>query len=81
MVAGRTKGIKQMNYIKKLENTVFDRGSVILAADQEIREFMAHLNSAKFQGEDLDGSRKDWISTNDVRSRLQNILNLLIVED
>lgn len=70
-----------MNYIKKLENTVFDRGSVILAADQEIREFMAHLNSSKFQGVDLDGTRKDWISTDDVRSRLQNILNLLSIEN
>ena len=70
-----------MNYIKKLENKVFDRGSIILAADQEIREFMAHLNSAKFQGEDFDGSRKDWISTNDVRSRIQTILSLLSIEE
>lgn len=70
-----------MNYIKKLENTIYDRGSIILAADQEIRDFMAHLNSAKFQGEDLDGSRKDWISTNDVRSRLQTILSLLSIEE
>lgn len=70
-----------MNYIKELENTIYDRGSIILAADQEIRDFMAHLNSAKFQGEDLDGSRKDWILTNDIRSRLQTILNLLSIEE
>lgn len=39
-----------------------------------IRDLLAHLDSAKFQGDEPDGGRRDWISTTDVNRRLQDTL-------
>lgn len=66
-----------MNYIKKLELTSNSQTNAIDSAKSEIYGIMYHLRSSKFQGEDLDGSRKDWISTKDVETRLQIILDKL----
>jgi hypothetical protein len=42
----------------------------------QITEFQGHLMGAKFQGTDADGSRKDWISTGDVSTFLDNLRTL-----
>ena len=67
-----------MNYIKSLETKVKDLELQISNAKQEIQEFRSHLAGAKFTGIDLDGSRKDWISTSDVNARLLNIYHHLL---
>lgn len=66
-----------MNYIKKLESLSNSQINTIDAAKAEIYGIMYHLRSSKLTGEDLDGGRKDWISTKDVETRLQIILDKL----
>lgn len=41
----------------------------------KIRQFRAELLTPKFVGVDSDGSRKDWMSTKDIDSRLLEIFN------
>lgn len=59
-----------MNYIHRLELEVADLRTKATAVEQEIHEFLAHLESSKFTGMEPDGSRKDWIAVGDVVSRL-----------
>lgn len=66
-----------MNYIKKLQQELNDLQTNNTNAETLIQEFRQHIRSDKFIGTDLDGSRKDWISTSDVEIRLQNILDSL----
>ena len=64
-----------MNYIKQLQAKVEHLESERDTLRSDIKDFLSFLGtSRKFQGEDLDGSRKDWISTGDAITRLQNIL-------
>jgi hypothetical protein len=69
-----------MNYITRLQQENADKQNVIRAARIEIEEFRLHLLSAKFQGLDVDGTRKDWIATGDVLRRLESIMQALPLE-
>ena len=62
-----------MNYILALQNELFAARAVLRAKDAVVEEFRCHLAGPKFQGLDLDGGRKDWIATADVRAWLQRI--------
>ncbi len=62
-----------MNYIKKLQSDLEAKTAELAAKIAMITAFQAHIASAKFQGTDADGSRKDWISTADVGTWLRNI--------
>ena len=62
-----------MNYIKQLQQDNRIYANQINQADHAINNFRVFLNSDKFNGVDLDGSRKDWISVDDVRRELELI--------
>ena len=62
-----------MNYIKQLQQDNRIYANQINQADHAINNFRVFLNSDKFKGVDLDGSRKDWISVDDVRRELELI--------
>ena len=62
-----------MNYILALQNELSAARAVLRAKDAVVEEFRCHLAGPKFQGLDLDGGRKDWIATADVRAWLQRI--------
>ena len=55
-----------MNYIKTLQAIGDERGQRLADLHQQIEWMRGHLLSPKFQGEDPDGSRRDWIATADV---------------
>lgn len=62
-----------MNYILALQNELSATRAVLRAKEAVVEEFRCHLAGPKFQGLDLDGARKDWIATADVRAWLQRI--------
>jgi len=62
-----------MNYIKKLQRENEEMRHRLDAIMQEVQAFRAELLTHKFTGVDLDGGRKDWMSTSDIDSRLQDI--------
>jgi hypothetical protein len=62
-----------MNYILALQSELSATRAALRAKDAVIEEFRCHLAGSKFQGLDLDGARKDWIATGDVRAWLQRI--------
>jgi len=64
-----------MNYIKRLENNLACSERKLENGEAAIQDFRRFLQSEKFQGIDLDGGRKDWISTKDVEERLRIILD------
>lgn len=64
-----------MNYIKRLESSLACSERNLENGEAAIQEFRRFLQSDKFQGVDLDGGRKDWISTKDVEERLRIILD------
>lgn len=66
-----------MNYIHSLQAANAELQSRLDSALSEIAEFKSHLALPKFQGTDSDGSRKDWIATQDVLRRVANINNIL----
>ena len=59
-----------MNYIKQLQADNNTLANQINNTDHAINEFRIFLNSPKFTGTDLDGSRKDYINTSDVLAEL-----------
>ena len=61
--------------IKDLEAKILERDAVIAVVVNELMALRAHLCSDKFTGLDLDGARKDWISTKDVDTRLLDIIS------
>lgn len=64
-----------MNVIQRLRaDNAMLRTQVAAYADG-FAALRAHLDSSKFKGADLDGERKDWISTEDVRRWLAVIEN------
>jgi hypothetical protein len=65
------------NYIKRLERENAEKTAEIARLEQELRDFDKHCNSAKFKGVEADGSRRDWIATGDVHSRIERILQPL----
>ena len=66
-----------MNYIKQLEQTNKEKLEVIDNACKRLQEFRAFLLTDKFTGISADGSRLDWIATNDVDRMLQEVHDLL----
>lgn len=62
-----------MNYIERLQTENKELKGQLEQIKSELDSFRIFLNSAKFQGFESDGSRKDWISTNDVQNRLKEI--------
>jgi len=65
------------NYIKQLENEVAALSKALKNAESELDLFIAFLHSPKFSGVESDGSRKDWIATGDVISRMRELKNAL----
>ena len=65
------------NYITQLKGITEEQKTRIGLAEKALVDFRCHLQSPKFKGVDLDGSRKDWIATNDVDSRICEILDIL----
>ena len=65
------------NYIKRLERENAEKAVEITRLVQELRDFDTHCNTAKFKGVEEDGSRRDWIATGDVHSRIERILQPL----
>lgn len=63
----------RQNYIHRLQSSVRELEQTIAAYSQGIADLRAHLQSAKFQGIDQDGDRKDWIATADVLRWLDGI--------
>lgn len=62
-----------MNHIHRLQNDVADLSGQILRRAERIREFREHLASPKFNAEQADGSRGDWIAVADVQRWLRYI--------
>jgi acid stress-induced BolA-like protein IbaG/YrbA len=71
-----------VNYIHALQNRVADleRAAAVRQANIQgwLHDFRAHLISAKFQGQDPDGSRRDWIATADVNRWLDTLREHLV---
>jgi hypothetical protein len=59
-----------MNYIQQLQTDIEILSNDAIAKTDRIREFRAHLLSAKFHPIQEDGSRGDWIATSDVMNWL-----------
>jgi hypothetical protein len=59
-----------MNYIHQLQTDIETLHADAATRADRIREFRAHLLSAKFHPIQQDGSRGDWISTGDVMNWL-----------
>ena len=62
-----------MNYINQMKADIDRLNEEDNARAARIREFRAHLLSAKFHPIQQDGSRGDWISTSDVMNWLRYI--------
>ena len=65
-----------MNYIKALQAENSELKRQISEQNKEIDAFISFLHSEKFQGQESDGGRKDWISTGDVLSFLRVLRSL-----
>lgn len=63
-----------MNYIKQLENSNAALRQELKVLHDNLHDLRAHLQSAKFQGVDLNGDRKDWIATNDVDLKIREAI-------
>ena len=61
------------NYILRLRSRVEELEAKLQQAEAWKQDFRVHLASAKFQGTDPDGSRRDWIATGDVAARLAHL--------
>jgi putative heme iron utilization protein len=68
-----------MNYIKRLQRDTEEAKRRLAKLETEIQEFRAYvLQSPKFTGVDIDGGRKDWISTSDLDQYLQRFHSISI---
>lgn len=65
-----------MNYILRLEDEVKANAELILALRGALREIKAKALSPKHQGVAPDGSRNDWIASNDVVRWVDEALKL-----
>jgi hypothetical protein len=63
-----------MNYIKRLEKENSDLKKALVDVGSAVHGFKAELDAPKFNGVESDGGRKDWMSTQDIRDRLDRIL-------
>jgi hypothetical protein len=55
-----------MNHIRALTERAARAEAALVAKDEAIARFRAHLAGPKFQGIETDGGRKDWIAVADV---------------
>ena len=63
-----------MHYSERLKEEANALRAIIAKHDEKLAQLICFLQtSPKFQGVDLDGSRKDWISTSDIVKKLQEI--------
>lgn len=62
-----------MNFIKQLQADRTEAEAKIAKTDDAISDTIAFLCGPKFVGVDLDGGRKDWISTGDMIRILQEV--------
>lgn len=63
-----------MNYIKKLQDETANLKLKVDFLENELSLFRSFLSeNPKFRGSDLDGSRKDWISTGDVIAWIEQV--------
>lgn len=62
-----------MNYIHSLQNEIVALNQDILTRANRIQEFRVHLSGPKFNAEQADGTRGDWISVADVQRWLRYI--------
>lgn len=65
------------NYIHRLQDENAAKQARIDELERRLRGFLVHLQSPKFRGTDPDGSRRDWIATGDVNTRIGEILTTL----
>ena len=66
-----------MNFIHRLKADLATRDEAVNAAQQQIQDFLQFLGTEKFLGVDTDEQRKDWISTRDVVTMLQDLRSTL----
>ena len=62
-----------MNYIESLRTMNRELTARHDEVSERIEHFRQHLLSPKFVGVDVDGDRKDWISTADVLRFLEDL--------
>ena len=65
-----------MNYIKQLQAENREAKRRLQEVQDLCQQYRAELLSPKFTGVDLDGSRKDYMGTSDLDTRLQAIHSL-----
>jgi len=68
-----------MNYIKSLELANKKLEAQLKNAFQAVSDFQGELLTPKYQGADLDGGRKDWMSTSDINDRLNQLKRKIYV--
>ena len=66
-----------MHYSTVLKNEVAAERHRLQNADEWRTQFLAHLQSEKFQGFDANGDRKDWICVSDVAAWLVSLQDIL----
>ena len=62
-----------MNYIKQIQSENAGLKNQIKETNIAIQDMISFLHSDKFVGVQSDGSRKDWIATNDVIYKLRDL--------
>lgn len=65
-----------MNYILQLKQDLQANADLALALQESLREIKARALSPKHQGVAPDGSRNDWIASNDVVRWVDEALKL-----
>jgi len=63
-----------MNHILSLQAKNAALQAKLVEVETLARDMRSHLAGDKFQGVDLDGSRKDWIATGDVNNFIDRVL-------
>jgi hypothetical protein len=61
-----------MNYIKRLESIISERGERLEHIAHQVEWLRQHLHSDKFKGDD-NGERKDWIAVSDVLCWIETV--------
>ena len=62
-----------MSYIKQVQSENAGLKNQIKETNIAIQDMISFLHSDKFVGVQSDGSRKDWIATNDVIYKLRDL--------